>query len=124
MNILILLIGLLGLPAGFILAKIAYDELKAGKKYFLLFKQFMYIITVAVITYSFITDTSKIFTIIFVLLALGLFLLKLKEHHHLYETATYLLFIVAYLLTSKETLIASSIFIYSLPTATLFKYGR
>ena len=121
-QLLVLLISLTGIIFGIILAKIAPEELSAGKKLFLIIKRTLFILIFFLVNYYLI---QKIFIIIpFTILMIILFVMELKTNNILYEIATYLLFIIPYFFIAEQSiqlLLASLIFLYGLPTGTLLK---
>ena len=126
-----LLFALIGIVFGIILARIASEELVAGKKYFIFLKRFLFLLAVVVV----IDNLSNIlWRVLFLVLAVILvyldvkyyfkFNLKFKSKINIsyLEIGYYLMFIVPYLLLSNQTfrlLLASIIFLYGFPVGTL-----
>ena len=131
----ILLISLLGILFGYLLAKIAPEELKDGRKYFLLMKKILFVALFLIINYYFLINKSYSYLVTFTILCIILFLidlklnlkLKLKLKSQYMEIANYIVFIIPYFLIPQinfQLLIASLMFIYGFPIGTLLKYGR
>lgn len=122
-NLLIGVVG--GIASGMILARIAPEELESGKKYFLLFKNFIYSLLFLLVAFYFSKEQN--FLGLGVLSALFVVLWRISlqsRHQELYEIPKYLLFIVPYFLisiTEFQLLLSSFLFLYGMPTGTLLK---
>ena len=124
LEILMLLFACTGIIFGLILAMIAPEELKLGKKYFLLIKRAMFVIMFFLINYSLYVVENYILLVIFSILAIILFVVELTVWKKVYEIANYVIFLVPYFFVEGQSIkliLAILIFIYGLPTGTLIK---
>lgn len=120
--VLSVIVVFLGLIIGIIIAKYTKEELQTGKKYFtLLQKLFLFIISLLLL---FFFKLNIIYIIILsILFIIFLFFIKLKKNIIMYN----LLAIVLFISSSKEIYfiyISSLIFLYGIPTGTLFYYKK
>ena len=112
------IIALLGLPAGLILAKIAKQELKPGKKYFFFMQDILLILAIIFVLYSYQLN-------LYLFLVLGLIITVIIIKTNLKPKLTYPILIILFLLSTENQnlliLTSSLIFLYGLPTAALSK---
>lgn len=123
-QISMLLFSLTGILFGLALYLIAPEELKEGKKYFLIAKRAVFIAIFFLINYYLLLGGLYPVMVLFVILAVALFVIEIKTRKLVYEIINYTIFIFLFFLNSEPTfrlLLASSIFIYGLPTGTLLK---
>lgn len=118
-----LLIALTGILFGLVLTWIAPEELKPGRKYFLLANKVLFWgIVFTVLFFSFKTNLILLITIF--IIAAALFVIKLKKNSQLLEIPTYLIFIAPYFIIAEQTfqlILASLLFLYGLLVGTLFR---
>ena len=104
------IISFIGLLIGILLAKLSPEELKPGKKYFILLKKIILIaIVISIIYYSKLSLFG-----LFIGAFIGYFF---KKEYFYFGLAL----VVSLQLTKFNILLASLIFIYSLPYGTLLK---
>lgn len=109
-----------GLIAGAIIASMAKEELKAGRKYFSLMQDFL-----VVLVLFFIMEFYKasIFIIMPVLLVVFLLIFYFKNSVKYSDMAVYSMFAIIFYLSSQSinlfSLEASLIFLYGLPSGSL-----
>lgn len=123
-QILILLFSLTGILFGLMLALISPEELKKGKKYFLWTKKIIYILIFFVVNYYLYLAKNYYVLVPFTILAIVLFVVKLSIKKNIYEIFNYVVFIIPYFVIVEKNfhlLLAALIFLYGLPTGTLFK---
>ncbi len=115
---LVVIICFIGIYAGFLLGIIAKDELKAGKKYFLLFQKILF----AVVIMSTIIVVNKIYLTIALLFILSYFLVYSRD------IFIYLVFGVLLFLNSRYgnlfLMQSGLIFLYGLAAGSLLKYNK
>jgi len=117
-------LSLLGIVFGYLLGKIAPEELKPGNKYFILFKRIMFILVSLFVIVYFIQYVSIVITLIFVLLAIVIFVLLLKMKNEWLEILPFVLFLSAVIFHSEQNfylVLSSLIFVYGLPVGTLIR---
>ena len=120
-----LFISLLGLVAGYALARIAPEELESGMKYFQLIKKIVFIILSGVVSYY--LYPNKLLALFLVLSIILFYLISKKlfvEMYHkiILEFLIYLFFITPYVLINNQQfklMIASLLFIYGFPLASI-----
>jgi len=123
-QILILLFSLTGIIFGLILALIAPEELKAGKKYFLLSKRIIFVLIFFLVNYYLYLAKNYYVLIPFTILAIILFVLELTSQKKIYELFNYFIFTIPYFFSTENTfhlLLAVLIFGYGFPLGTLLK---
>ncbi|MBU0628151.1 MAG: hypothetical protein KKC75_03105 [Nanoarchaeota archaeon] len=117
------LLSYLGLFAGLLLAIIAKEELKAGKKYFIITKKV--IIALIFISIIFLAQLKHVLILI-ALLIITTSLVKYSKTELVKTHYTYLLFSAIFYLSSKRlelfAVSSSLIFLYGLPAGTLLSY--
>ena len=113
-----LLISLLGFVCGIMLAKIAKDELEDGKKYFILMKKILFFAVSFLIIYSFVITAQYLYLILFLILSTVVFIQKQTPTTEMF---TYIIFIIPYFFLQHQILLSSLIFLYGLPTGTLWQ---
>ncbi len=118
MEIASLVVGL-GLFSGVFLALIAPEELKAGKKYFILLRTVLFVAIVALLVFSYYR-INMIITIICLLSLLDLFLNKISDIIRFALLG--LFFYLSAPLNQLFVLISVLIFIYGLPAGTLLAH--
>ena len=114
------LFSLLGVVAGFILAKIAPEELELGKKYFIYFQNLLYVLILFVIL--FFLYPSYIFMLVFFVSSVVLFFIKRKIIW--IEILTYGFFFSSLFLIKQQSfypILASLLFIYGFPIGSLLE---
>ncbi|MEK6969152.1 MAG: hypothetical protein AABW48_01865 [Nanoarchaeota archaeon] len=128
-ELLLPLVSLTGLLFGIILSFIAPEELTSGKKYFMLFKQSLFVIISGIIIFSFLQSRQFYLVLLFALSAAALFFLDLKlkkKKYRRYYVLHYFLFLLPYFLNhnvSFRLILISLIFLYGFPLGTLLKMG-
>lgn len=119
-QLLILLISLTGILFGLILARIAPEELRPGKKYFSFLKRVIFVVIFFFGSYHLL---EKLFVLIpFLILMVIIFVIGLYSRNSYLEIINYSLFVVPYFFLTEPTahlLLASLIFLYGFPTGTL-----
>ena len=123
-QILILLFSLTGIIFGLILALIAPEELRAGKKYFLLLKKIIFIVIFFLINYYLYLAENYYVLIPFTILGIVLFIIEFMQIKPIYELSNYLIFVIPYFFVTNNKfhlLLATLIFLYGLPTGTLLR---
>lgn len=113
------IIAYLGLFVGFILAIIAKEELKAGKKYFLFLQR---IILLLIFVFLLIFIKLSYILVLLVLVFIMVYLLKRKKEFNELPYIYLILSIIFYLSSKKLDLFlieSSLIFLYGLPTGSL-----
>lgn len=127
-QLFVLPLSLLGFLFGIILALIAPEELRPGKKYFLLIKKILFCFILLLPLFLFIYLKNYYFVLIIIIYLVLYFLILRKKKFWLKEIFNYSFFIITYLvfiiLNLKNNLIIilpSLIFLYGLPAGTLFR---
>ena len=128
-----LIISLAGFLVGFILSIISPEELRPGKKYFILIHRILFsLIIIHSIYFSIYVKQLYLITIPASFLVLYLVLLRkrfIKDYFYLKEISNYLFFIITYFLIitlngqNFKLLFLSLVFIYGLPAGTLLRFG-
>ena len=121
---LVLLFSLTGIIFGLILALIAPEELKAGKKHFILLKRTIFVIIFFLVNYYLYLAENYYLLIPFTILAIVLFIVEFVQKKPIYELFNYLIFVVPYFFNVEkrfQLLLATLIFLYGLPTGTLLR---
>lgn len=116
--LLTLIICFLGLFIGAVLAFMAKDELKAGRKYFILMQQILIMLIVFFVLFSFDINIYVCTTIALLALIAYYYL-----HNRIKTQSIHILLTVAFFtgyLNSYFAVIASLIFLFGLPTGSLF----
>lgn len=115
-----MLVSFSGLVAGIIIANMAKEELKAGRKYFSLMQDFLIVLMLFFLLEFY---EVNIFVIVPILLVVFLLLFYLKNSVKYINMIIYSLLAVIFYLSSKSinlfSLEASLIFLYGLPTGSL-----
>ncbi|MBR9683265.1 hypothetical protein GOV03_01875 [Candidatus Woesearchaeota archaeon] len=122
-----LLFSLGGFLVGLLLSFIAPEELKPGKKYFILIKRILFVMLFFTINLFLYQANQYFYLIPFTILALVLFVIELKNSSWHWEGLNYLIFIVPYFLNTDSTfrlVLPSLLFLYGLPAGTLFRIKR
>ena len=132
-HIFMLIISLAGFLVGFILSIISPEELRPGKKYFILIHRILFsLIIIHSIYFSIYVKQLYLITIPASFLVLYLVLLRkrfIKDYFYLKEISNYLFFIITYFLIitlngqNFKLLFLSLVFIYGLPAGTLLRFG-
>ncbi|MBI2128823.1 hypothetical protein HYU07_01155 [Candidatus Woesearchaeota archaeon] len=121
----ILIVSFLGLIAGAVIANMAKEELKAGRRYFSLMQDFL---AVLILFFIFEFYELNIFVIVPVLLAVFLLLFYFKNSMKYADMVIYSIFAIIFYLSSKSinlfSLEASLIFLYGLPSGSLITKER
>ncbi|MBT4935917.1 hypothetical protein HOL21_01925 [Candidatus Woesearchaeota archaeon] len=118
-----LLFSLTGIVFGYILACIAPEELDVGKKYFVIGQHVLYTLIVILSGY-YIFQISSIACIVWILVAITFFILKMKLKNKYTEVGSYIIFAVPYFINADRTfqlLLITLIFLYGFPFGTLIK---
>ncbi len=121
---LIPLIALSGLLFGYLLTRIAPEELREGRKYFFLMKHILFILLFITINYYFAREKMFLPLLIFAFIMGGLFVAGLKLSKQIIEIGNYVIFTASYFIilqTGFQLLVASLVFLYGLPAGTLIK---
>jgi hypothetical protein len=120
-QLLIGLIGFLGLGCGIVLAYIAKEEIKQGKTYLNLLQYYIVVLMVVLVMYQ-----SSIHVVAIVVLSLLLFILLLKLNIPSYFYFLGLTVILWYLSKFYYLFIISGVllFIYGFPTGSLLVYDK
>ena len=117
-----LLLALIGFLAGIALSVIAPEELKPGKKYFLFTKKILFYLILFFSIFLFVYFSNYYFVFIPITYFLASFFVK--KWVELYNYGFYvLIMIMVYIHIDNQLLIIlpSLIFLYGLPTGTLFR---
>ncbi len=128
-ELLLPLFSLTGLLLGIILSFIAPEELVSGKKYFILFKQSLFVIISGIILFSFLQSQQFYLLLFFTLSAAALFFFDLKlknKKYRRYYCLHYFIFLLPYFLNhnlSFRLILVSLIFLYGFPVGTLLRVG-
>jgi hypothetical protein len=117
--VLLILLSLGGFFVGYALRLIAPEELKPGKRYFHWVK---YALAILVLVYgSFLLVGSPFIFVFFIIASLVLLYLLPRKKSKWLEIAIYIAFLLPFLLPTSLTLYASLLFLYGLPTGTLWQ---
>ena len=103
----------LGLVIGLIIAHFAKEELKPGKKYFVLLQRLLVLIIAGVFMYSFHT---RIYIIIIALFILSTLIYQFEISLSIY----YIIFGVLYFFSPEPLTISALMFLFGLPSGALF----
>lgn len=107
-----IIVSYLGLYVGLALAKISPEEIKPGRRYFMLLEKILFIIIMAVALYGLFTSAKFIyFSLLLIAAVIAFFIKKMKFHSY------YILF--AILASFNDMILISLIFVISLPIGTL-----
>jgi hypothetical protein len=113
-----LIFSFTGLLLGWLLAKIAPEELKHGQKYFQLLKQVLFIaITLSGLILMW-KQSSWLWFFVILILAIGLYVTNMKQKNFPTTLFEYLLYVLIYVATQIEQgqfFIAALIFLYGFP---------
>ncbi len=123
-QLLVLFFSLTGILFGLVLGLIASEELKVGKKYFILFKRIIFVFIFFLVNYYLYLAKNYYVLIPFTILAIVLFVIELVQKKPLYVLLNYVVFITPYFFVVEQKfqlLLAVLIFLYGLPTGTLLK---
>jgi hypothetical protein len=115
----LLIISFLGLFVGLILSRIAFEELKDGKKYFIIIQLLLWIIIVNAIIFYY---NSLIYVIMGVLLVVLIFILKYIFKNKIRLLDYIIMGILFYYSAAFPGLLkitTAAIFLYGFPTASL-----
>lgn len=121
-----LVLSLFGMVFGIILAYIAPEELKLGKKYFFIIKRIIFVLLFFLINYYFFIFNKYLSLVLFTTTAICLFVLELKfkKLYLYYEIGNYLIFMVSFFLIQDKTfqlILISLIFLYGLPAGIILQ---
>ncbi|MEK6938264.1 MAG: hypothetical protein V2A62_00940 [Candidatus Woesearchaeota archaeon] len=121
-------IGISGVLFGLALSYIAPEELSAGKKYFIILKNFLYVIFGLVTLYFVWSLKNNLLAVSILILLIFGSLLRWKFPELKFEFIAYLVFIFTFILlgvlfpVENYAVISSSIiFLYGLPLGTLLR---
>jgi hypothetical protein len=123
--IYLILLTLVGILCGFLLALIAPEELKPGRKYFHVLKGGLFFSIVSIGTYALIPQYSLLVLIPVIFFVLFYFFKEYKLKNNWLDLAYYPIFIIPMFLTTNLTLqilIATAVFLYGFPLGTLLKH--
>lgn len=124
-QLVILAVSLSGILCGIALAYIAPEELSLGKKYFLSLNWLLWISFIILSGYLFYAHVRYFELVLLIIGFLIVYLLELTSWNKYVSIMEYLVLITVYfLLSGKELLLASVIFLYGFPTGTLLKIRR
>ncbi len=115
------LISFFGLILGIILIKIAPEEQKPGKKYFILLQNLFFILSIIFLLYFLKIDAGIIF-LTAVLLTVYFSRIKIKDHFRKSEFLYFLLAIIFFLSSKNTSLFLTEsviIFLFGMPTGSL-----
>ena len=116
---LVAIISYLGLFIGFFLALIAKEEIKPGKKYFILIKKIMLLLIFVFL----IVNTKLNYQIILLFLVFAILQIYRTKKEFNELPYTYIILAIIFYMASKNTTLfvieSSLIFIYGLPTGSL-----
>ena len=115
------LISFFGLILGIILIKIAPEEQKPGKKYFILLQNLFFILSVILLLYFLKIDMGIIF-LTAILLTYFISRIKIKDYFRKSEFLYFLLAIIFFLSLRKSDLFlieGALIFLFGMPTSSL-----
>ncbi len=125
-QILILLFSLTGFLFGLILSFIAPEELKPGKKYFILIKEILFYLIIFFSFFIFIYFKNYYFILIpLIYLILNLILVKKKKYllEEILNYSFFILYLILLIIISLKSnlslILPSLIFFYGLPSGTL-----
>lgn len=115
---LTLIVSFLGLIAGMIIANMAKEELKGGRKYFFLMQDFLIVLML-----FFILEFYNVTIFITIPVLLVIFLLFFYFKNSMQNVAIYSIFAIIFYLSSRNinlfSLESSLIFLYGLPAGSL-----
>lgn len=113
--VLAMVVGFLGLVAGFIISRMAKEELKGGARYFALFKRLLIFLMFGITAYYL---RENIFLMVVLLLWLVLSELLVKWDFLVYGSMALLVILAT---TSEQAFLLSTclVFLYGLPTAAI-----
>ena len=114
----------MGIIFGFILALIAPEELRVGKKLFKIGKWAMFGVIFLLGNYYLSLFSSFVIMSVFSVLMIIMFVLELIYNKKSYELFNYIIFTIPYVVIADDTfhlIFASTIFVYGLVVGTLFK---
>ncbi|PIN75451.1 hypothetical protein COV17_03870 [Candidatus Woesearchaeota archaeon CG10_big_fil_rev_8_21_14_0_10_36_11] len=123
LSLLPLLFSITGILFGYILARIAPEELNSGKKYFILLQHVLYGLIV-ILTGYYLYNVNLVILFVWVSIAVAFFILKLKIKTKYKEIGSYIIFAVPYFINTSQTfqlLLVTLIFLYGFPFGTLLK---
>jgi hypothetical protein len=123
-TILTLIVSYMGIIFGFILALIAPEELRVGKKLFKIGKWAMFGVIFLLGNYYLSLFSSFVIMSVFSVLMIIMFVLELIYNKKSYELFNYIIFTIPYVVIADDTfhlIFASTIFVYGLVVGTLFK---
>ena len=115
------LISFFGLILGIILIKIAPEEQKPGKKYFILLQNLFFILSVILLLYFLKIDMGIIF-LTAILLTYFISRIKIKDYFRKSEFLYFLLAIIFFLSSKNTSLFLTEsviIFLFGMPTGSL-----
>ena len=116
------LIAVSGILGGYALSRIAPEEIKPGRTYFLILTRSIFTIVSLAILYYLFSSKEYALLLSFAPLALILFILSIKIERPWLHGLMYLLlgfFYFIHLEQSYNIIMASLLFVYGLPTGTL-----
>ncbi len=123
-KIILTAIALSGIFFGFLLTFIAPEELKAGKKYFLILKRLIFVSVIFVNIYFLYLQKEMVNLIIITVVGSILLFFDFMIKERYYQIFNYIYFLgIVYLFNTGISihLMYSLIFIYGLPTGTLLR---
>jgi len=119
MNLLIPLIVFLGFPIGIFLSKLSPEEMKTGKKYFHLIQNFLLVFIL-----FFIFNYYNINILLIILTTIVIFSLSFYWENTYKSTIIYLILAIILFLSSKNTQLfeieSSLMFIFGIPTGSSY----
>ncbi len=111
-------ISLSGLLAGIALSRIAPEEFRQGKKYFVLFQRLLFAAISSVILFLSYQNSSFILIPAAAILT-ALFFADLKLKKNISYLLHYFFFLMVYFMLDDATLVAALLFLYGLPVGTM-----
>ena len=114
---MILLASILGLFSGYLLSLIAPEELKDGKKYFIILRRALFVAISIILLHS-LWSTPVYFILFLAVVAIITYLIEWKSFY--FQILVYTLFVSAQSFTNQEMIIPL-LFLYGFPVAALIQ---
>ena len=111
-------ISLSGLLAGIALSRIAPEEIRQGKKYFVLFQRLLFAAISSVILFL-LYQISSFMLIPVAAILTALFFADIKLKKNISYLLHYFFFLMVYFMLDDATLVAALLFLYGLPVGTM-----
>ena len=121
-SVLMYIFALLGIGAGMILAYLAPEEIEGGKKFFIWLRRILVVIAAGVVMYYAWIASKFMFGGVFAIVTFVYLSLDWKRGGEWFSLLLYVIFAIAYfMLPMSQLLLASTLFLYGLPTGTLWR---